>query len=423
MADTHPTDELVAAVIERLGLAYTFTLTRLAAAIRSGRNARHHRTWLAEIDRELADLLNYTTAWATGTAEAPGAVAEAWLRGARAAGKSLEAQGVSVDVAGWYVIPRDAIRIVEQNLLHSVAGALIQTRGHANAWMDVASALANLPGGPDGPLPPLIGRRVQDEFRRIGLEATARKLTEGLTVRQTRAVLMEELQNVGLTAFYDDAGRRWSLKQYASMVARTTPREAYTEGTISIIQRAGYDLVRMSEHYPTCRICAAKQGRVYSISGKHPDFPSLEGQRARTPVHGHCRHVLTAVVESYLSPDEYARLKEFSNRPFDDDPRTAQEIEAYDRSQKLNRLRLEKARLSAQRKEDVVTANSHMVRWSKELREPGTTPERKRELRTKLAEAAERKTDSRNERIRAINREIIRLNRETRAEIRARRSR
>lgn len=421
MGEPHPTDPLLLAYTRRLRGAYGRVLDLLAAAVRDGRGARHYRLWLSTIEAELTALQRATQEWATGTESAQGAAATAWLQGAEASGQALAVQGVTVDAARWYVLPRDAILAVEREILRTIGGALVTAKGHASAWMNVAAALVDAgTGGPDGPIPPAIGRRINDEFRRVGLEAVSRKLTDGMTIRQTRKVLQQELVESGLTSFVDQRGRRWSLPQYADMVARTTSREAYTAGTIAVVQRAGYDLVRASTHFPTCHICASRQGRVYSLSGTNPDFPPLSTAGDHFPWHPNCGHVLAPWIESYASEEERERLRESSRRPFDEDPRSAREKVSYDRSQALNRLRREKERIRAELANGI-PASADMIRWAEERRAPETPPDRRKELGVMLANAADRQEANRRERLRTINAEIKALNRQEREERRSRR--
>jgi hypothetical protein len=417
VGEPHPTDPLISAYGLRLRGAYGRILEYLARAIRDGRGVPHYRLWARTIEAELVALQQYTQEWATGT---EGAASSAWLQGARASGEALGAQGVAVDAVRWYVLPRDAILAVERELLRGIGGALSMAQGHASSWMQAAVALADAGGaGPYDPLPLEIGRRINDEFRRAGLEAVQRKLTEGMTIRQTRDALLQELTQSGLTSFVDQAGRRWNLVHYADMVARTTSREAYTAGTIAVVQRSGHDLVRATEHYPTCDMCASRQGRVYSLSGTHPDFPALSESGVHFPWHNSCGHVLTPVVESYLTPEELERLKALSNLSFDTDPRSAREKRAYDRSQTLNRLRLEKQRLLEERANGI-PADANMIKWDAERRAPETTPERKKDLARMIGDAADRQEQHNRDRVKTINDEIIRLNRLTNAEIKTR---
>ncbi|WP_422445983.1 phage minor capsid protein [Thermoanaerobacterium sp. DL9XJH110] len=172
-----------------------------------------------------------------------------------------------------------------------------------------------------------IGRRINDEFRRIGLEETGRKFVSGTTVRDMKQRLVQRLLDQGQTAFIDKLGRKWRLDSYAEMVARTTTREAATIATINECKEFGVDLVRISTHYPTCELCAPLQGKVFSLSGRDKRYPKYDGDRARVPVHPNCRHVLMPYIRK-LDPnaDETQR---YSNTSLTKDPRSEAEKQAY----------------------------------------------------------------------------------------------
>ena len=121
-----------------------------------------------------------------------------------------------------------------------------------------------------------VGRRIADDLRQAGIEAVAEKLSAGDTVKQAKANLISKLNKQGVVAIRDKAGRQVSLDAYASMVARTTTREATNKGTINAVQDVDGDLVQMSSHASACPICQPLEGRVYSISGKSKKYPRLD---------------------------------------------------------------------------------------------------------------------------------------------------
>ena len=194
-----------------------------------------------------------------------------------------------------------------------------------------------------------VGRRVErhlitslDETLRLaGLEAAAVKMASGQTLRQMQARLAEDLTKRGfLTVQYGDGPGAYQVgvDSYANTVARSTTREAGNLARENQLTANGYDLMKMSEHYPTCELCAQLQGRVYSISGDDKRFPPLSkafpaGYRN---VHPNCRHVMTPYMETLQEPEELAADVERSGRPFED-VRSQKEIDLYNRQQSENR--------------------------------------------------------------------------------------
>lgn len=179
----------------------------------------------------------------------------------------------------------------------------------------------------------MVGRRMRDRLREVGLEAVTRKLTQGRTISQTARDLKERLAAEGFTGVVDSRGRNIRLDYYAETVARSTTAEATNRGTLNQLTELGYDLVKITEHRNPCPICARYQGRVYSITGKNPRYPRLFGTAfgEYANIHPRCRHRLAPYLP-HLADDPEGDL-ERSNRPFEDD-RSERERRAYERGQK-----------------------------------------------------------------------------------------
>lgn len=134
-----------------------------------------------------------------------------------------------------------------------------------------------------------VGRRVQGTLRQIAIERVGVQVAAGQGPAEQRRDLVERLRAEGLTAFVDKRGRRWRLEAYASMVTRTTTREAASVGMKNRLIEHGKDLVMISEHRHACPICKAYQGKTYSLTGTSKNYPHLD---RLPPFHPNCRHVL-----------------------------------------------------------------------------------------------------------------------------------
>jgi len=170
------------------------------------------------------------------------------------------------------------------------------------------------------------GRRIQDEYRRAGIDTMGQKYTEGLTWEETAKRMQDRLLSEGLTGFRDKLGRQWRLDSYAQMVARTTSREVATVATLNTCQEADIDLIQISSHWPTCEICAPLQGKVFSISGSDERYPPLTPEYI-TPFHPNCIHVTTPYVREFDPQAEKTQMN--SNEPLDKDNRSEAEKQAY----------------------------------------------------------------------------------------------
>lgn len=191
----------------------------------------------------------------------------------------------------------------------------------------------------------IAGRRIMryldtakdNALRQAGLHSAALKAAAGQTVADMQKDLMQRLANDGfLTVQYGTGKRAYQvgLDSYAAMVARSTTREAGNLARENQLAENGYDLMMMTEHYPTCEACAVLQGRVYSISGRDKRFPPLSrafpsGYRN---VHPNCRHVMTYWIEEMQSPEEIRAALSRSNAPFTDN-RSDEEIALYSKQQ------------------------------------------------------------------------------------------
>lgn len=82
----------------------------------------------------------------------------------------------------------------------------------------------------------------------------------------------------------------YNIKNYADLVARTKYMQSQVDGTINLATEYGSDLVQVSDHNTTCRICAEYEGKVFSISGNDKRFPPLN---IGFPLHPNCMHSLT----------------------------------------------------------------------------------------------------------------------------------
>lgn len=183
--------------------------------------------------------------------------------------------------------------------------------------------------------------RSRDEALRLaGLRQTGVKMASGGTIQDMQNALIKELQDHGFMTVQYGSGkdaRQVPIDVYARMVARSTTREAGNTARLNQLAANGYDLVKMTEHYPTCEVCTQFQGRVYSVSGNDKRFPPLSRAFGRyNNIHPICRHSVTPWIESLQAPDEVARAISFSGRPFEDN-RSTQEIELYNKQQDENR--------------------------------------------------------------------------------------
>ena len=201
----------------------------------------------------------------------------------------------------------------------------------------------------------IVGRRVQDAVREAGIEATAEKLTTGQTIREMQKNLQDNLKQQNLTAVEYANGTKMPIEKYAETVARSTTAETQNKAKVIQGQDWGYDLVRFTEHSPTCEVCSMYQGRVYALTKEAANgkYKGSKGQELHFPylydtalisgystIHPNCRHRLSVLPAGAYTAAEMEDFSRKSMQPFED-MRSDQERKAYAKEQEVKRKRNE----------------------------------------------------------------------------------
>jgi hypothetical protein len=87
------------------------------------------------------------------------------------------------------------------------------------------------------------------------------------------------------------------------MVARTTTREAMTQGTINRLQEHGVTLAQVSAHNAE-DFCRYYENAIVSLDGPHPVYPPISAINGGPPFHPRCIHALTPFVERLATDEE-----------------------------------------------------------------------------------------------------------------------
>ena len=269
----------------------------------SGRSSRAARQALNSSLTQLNELSDYNKGWIEKNV--PAEYRKGWDR---AFESSLYATPTAVGGAygdrAFGLIHREAVETLAYNMKDRTDGAIAQ-----------------------------VGRQVADRYRTVGMDEALRRQFTGETIKQTTKRMVGRLQAQGMTTFMDRAGRQWGLDAYCSMVARTTTREATTQGTLLRANRLGYERIYISEHSPTCELCAPYQGRVFTTNEEDREYPFYNDY---VPFHPNCLHTISVYIRRYDNNADAMRQK--SNQPFTDN-RSPAEKGAYKSLQDANRKR------------------------------------------------------------------------------------
>lgn len=117
----------------------------------------------------------------------------------------------------------------------------------------------------------------------------------GETRRNISAGVKEKLQREGIPALRDRAGKKWSLDNYSEMLVRTKGVEARNQGLANKMLEYGYDLVQISNHGSSHKACAKWEGKILSITGNTPGYPTLDEAKSSGLFHPRCEHAMNVI--------------------------------------------------------------------------------------------------------------------------------
>lgn len=98
-------------------------------------------------------------------------------------------------------------------------------------------------------------------------------------------------------------GKELGLANYIRMISLTAARDVFNLGVENAMLGRGNDLAMISREVRanSCQACRDWAGKIVSISGKNPNYPSLQDARDANVFHPHCIHFLED-----LNEDRYA---------------------------------------------------------------------------------------------------------------------
>lgn len=105
----------------------------------------------------------------------------------------------------------------------------------------------------------------------------------------------QKLQDQGLSALTDRAGRNWTFENYSDMLVRTKIVEARNMGLANRVSQNDFDLVQVSNHGSDHPACAYWEGRILSITGNTPGYPTLEEAKIAGLFHPRCQHAINVI--------------------------------------------------------------------------------------------------------------------------------
>lgn len=247
-------EDEVARLIQLYTDAEREILNEINRALLRGNKTEYLQAMLANVQAILEDLRNGSRTWCEE------AIPKIYVAGVEFADEQLKSLGEKI-IAGFGAIHQQAAQVLAEAAYDRFDG-VTQT----------------------------IGRRVDDIYRALALENIRGSVIGYKTWEQAAKSYREQLAERGVTGFEDVAGRKWNMRSYSEMVARTTTMEAHLQGTANRLLEYGHDLVKVSTHLGACEKCRPWQGKVLSLTGRTPGYPTLQEAKDAGLFHPNCRH-------------------------------------------------------------------------------------------------------------------------------------
>lgn len=282
-------DELIKQLTQTYGAAREEIMAKLGRAGLAQLEENRRTSALLRQIREIVDQLD-----AAAGKFATDGIERAYRAGQNIAGEVLDELGVT-ERPDWDArIHTDAVNVIARQM----AADALEKNG--TVYSNVARALRTTKQNV------IAEQQINEQI--------AQGILQGETRRQTsRRISQQLIDELGEGKLVTAGSRQFRPEDYAELLARTRTREAVTNGIINSAGQVGIDLFQVSVHDNPCPACLPYQGRVFSRSGTHGEFPPLTTQ---PPFHPRCKHVLVPVTENHLKRrGQYDALVALSKDP------------------------------------------------------------------------------------------------------------
>lgn len=237
--------------------------------------------------------------------------------------------------------------------------------------------------------------RQADRYMAVAQETARREQdtpgSDRLTILDS---VLQEAARAGLLRVEGFRGGDYTLASFGDVTYNEGVRDIDHLATEDTAQANNADLVMVSINGEACDLCLPWEGQVLSLSGTHPDYPSVDEAESAGLFHFGCYHVLEAVTLDdegvpVLPEDETGRPYQSDDALqdlYELDQRIAgmhRMVEAYERQAAagMTRPTIESARLSARRWSDKVNSyekyrEARLAYYQEDLGELGQAPDR-----------------------------------------------
>lgn len=225
---------------------------------------------------------------------------------------NLELENLGVDVEAWVKgeLPQyylDGANIAQQDL-RALGVDISKQTGFATINAQAIQALTDETVGAFGASITAVSRSARNLLDSAIKQQITMTIAEGRLTGDARrtvsAAVVQNLEDNGLSALTDSAGKEWSFENYARMLVRTKAVEARNQGLANRMLASGYDLVQVSDHNSDHPACAAWEGEVVSLTGQTPGYDSLADAIDGGLFHPNCEHAINVIVPSLAAKTE-----------------------------------------------------------------------------------------------------------------------
>lgn len=156
---------------------------------------------------------------------------------------------------------------------------------------DTAKAFGESLSGVNRSANTMLNKAVKEEIT----QRLAQGQIKGEALRQTKKAVVGAIQQQGLDALKDKAGRSWTLDRYSEMLIRTKAVEARNRGFGNRMVENGYDLVQVSRHFSKHEECRVWEGEILSFSGATEGYKTVQDAEEAGLFHPNCQHAINAL--------------------------------------------------------------------------------------------------------------------------------
>lgn len=133
-------------------------------------------------------------------------------------------------------------------------------------------------------------RQFDDKFADVIGDVSAELATGVMTAQQALGEALTAFADEGIDCFIDRGGHRWTIEAYSQMALLTAIERSTIAGYVDTMQSYDYDLAVIDGHGGACPVCAAWEGVIVTVSGSHPDYPSIDEAEDEGCFHPNCVH-------------------------------------------------------------------------------------------------------------------------------------